>query len=441
MKNNLNYVAVYSFAIFNILISVSILSVPKFTELGENRDLAKKVIENMLLKKDYLLLNSALEVNKRPNVLTTVAETSKGRKFLKLHTKKKGLREYLGGLSILQYLPAVVSECVIEGEAVDLVVQPYIESISSKILFNYIENSDYNASQLVDPIINHISRMTDHTLDYVVAETCNDALYIDRLDEKDIEQRSGRIEEFYVNKQLNLFGLEIAWNEFLDKHIVVDGIAYKETLRELLSLAKNVLNKEKKRLVALCHGDLHEMNIYVNSSVSEDLELIFLDCEYAGINDFIGDSIVFIIYNAVLMAYLAPKYFADQFFDLKLNRKDKDNENNNLQVILNENSISLQGINKFGTSSIRKAITARFINNYLDPILSKANILFKIDRHEIEQKIKACIILRLLGVYNISLFSSADQVKVLGLLFKVVATPIDSHDQIKSVLARFYDAL
>ena len=72
--------------------------------------------------------------------------------------------------------------------------------------------------------------------------------------------------------------------------------------------------------------------------------------------------------------------------------------------------------------------------------LKRAKQEFAIDERNLEETIKACIIMRLIGVYNISLMDSMDQAKVLSLLFKVVATPIGITDEV-SILTKLEKAL
>jgi hypothetical protein len=185
------------------------------------------------------------------------------------------------------------------------------------------------------------------------------------------------------------------------------------------------------------------MNTYVTNLADENATFHFVDCEYSGLNDVIGDAIVYLIYNSVLMAYLTPKYYSEQFKDIPgfdISQKNFIHAKCEVKVSMYDQILYLEGIINFGISNVRKEITKLFINNYFDPLIKQATQKFRLSFYEIEEKIKGCILLRLLGVYNISLMEPIDQAKILGLIFKTLATPVKPLNSVP-VLTRFERAL
>ena len=428
------------------LLHSSVMCAYSIKELKGKPLVVKTLIKSMLADKNYYLVGNAIEIQERPILIIAVTDTVLGKKFLKLHDKGNGQREYNGGILISKYLPTIKSECVICRDGLELLVQPYIEQIEHKILFNMVENVD-SASHVVlsyiDSVIDHIASVVHKTLEYTVKPVVNDHLYSNRLKTQEKDQESGRIESFYKNNKLNLAGLEVGWEELLHKHIIIDGIAYQETLHELLQAARSSLDPKSPRLIAITHGDFQEMNVCTSTVAGKNPAFYLLDCEYSGTNDVLGDAVVFLMYSSVLTAYLGPKYYAEQFLNipgLLSARKNIERMKRSIYATLDGDTITVHGVDNFGTSALRKKIVSRFIRFYLHPLLKRAKQEFAIDERILEEKMKACIILRLLGVYNISLMDSMDQAKVLSLLFKVVATPVGITGE-ASVLTKLEKAL
>lgn len=408
------YSKLFLLGLYLFAIHSSVICASSIKELKGKPLVAKTLITLMLADKNYYMVDNDIEIQERPSLIIAIADTSSGKKFLKLHDKGNGQREYNGGVLISKYLPTIEPECIICRDGLELLVQPYIEHIEQKILFNIVENvncTSHFALSYIDLIIDHIASLVHKTLEYTVKPVVNDHLFINRLKTQEKDQESGRIESFYKNNRLNLAGLEVGWEELLHKHIIIDGIAYQETLHELLQAARSSLDPKSPRLIAITHGDFHEMNVYTGTVAGKNSAFYFLDCEYSGINDVIGDAIVFLIYSSILTAYLGPKYYAEQFFNisgLSSARKKIERMKRSIYATLNGETITLHGINNFGTSALRKKIVSRFIQSYLNQLLKKAKQEFAIDERTLEEKMKACIIMRLIGVYNISLMDSMD---------------------------------
>ncbi len=406
-------------------------------ELKEKPEILTEVITTLLTEHGYSVTNNVMEIYNKSSLIIIVADTSAGKKFLKLHENGGGIREHNGGEFISQYLPTIASECVICKNNLELVVQPHIEAAGERSLFNFLENPSTREDEslsFVATIINDIAALAHRTLEYTIKPAVNDYLYNHRLKTKEKDGESGRVESFYAQKKLNLAGVEIEWEELLAKKFIIDGVEYQETLHDLLALAKKYVDPKRPRLMAISHGDFQEMNMYLEDVTSKNPAFHFIDCEYSGVNDVIGDAVLSIIHLAVLTAYLRPKYHPTLFRDipgLKEVQKHFDSMKRQIAVSNKEEFIMFDGINRFGTSGRRKKIVNLLINSYLDPLLQSTKKQFPIDDIEIENKIKSHIIMRLIGVDNVGLMEPMDQAKVLCLLFKAVATPVNTNTNIR----------
>ncbi|MFH1325838.1 MAG: hypothetical protein ABIH48_00005, partial [Candidatus Falkowbacteria bacterium] len=229
---------------------------------------------------------------------------------------------------------------------------------------------------------------------------------------------------------------------------IIDDISYKETLEELIVKSKDILNPFKQRLIALGHGDGHEMNIYTNALNHQNKEhkYAYLDLETAGDNSVFGEGVIYLIYNSVMADYEIPKYYPEHFtqrnramnasFDHFARKKLA-----NLQIRKTNGKIIMNNIKQFGTSPIRKEIAKKYISLYLSPVIQLAEEKFGAPlNYHIKNTLKGVFLMRLLGVYNVSQMQALDQAKIFGLLYKTIGTT-NNHDTAQTILKRFIDSL
>lgn len=248
-------------------------------------------------------------------------------------------------------------------------------------------------------------------------------------------------------------GVVIKWKELIKKQWIIDGIYYKETLEELIAKSKDILNPLNQRLIALGHGDGHEMNIYTNvlNHKKEEHKYAYLDLETAGDNCILGESVIYLVYNSVMADYEIPKYYPEHF--TQRNRAMNASFDNftrkkiaNLQVLKTNGKIIMDNIKQFGTSPIRIEIARKYISSYLYPVIQLAEKKFGTSiNHHIKNTLKSVFLMRLLGVYNVSQMQSIDQVKIFGLLYKTIGTinnnKEDKIEPAEKILDRFIDSL
>lgn len=304
------------------------------------------------------------------------------------------------------------------------------------------EMDDEQLWTILDKMFGMVFNLTRDSLEYSIKQVRNDKLYFDRLKTKQADGISGRMELFYELSLFQLFDVTISWEELLSKNWIIDGISYKETLSELITNAKETLSNERLRWIGICHGDWHDMNICTSNDL-EGTNFAFLDCEFAGENDVVGDAMVYLIYTSIQGDYLSPKYYPEQFTHWKTTQIEAQKyaawKKRNLRVALVGNSIILDGVENFGTSPMRVKISRKFVETYFFPLVEYCQQ--KLNGEEsLESRLKATLLMRLLAVYNISLMEPLDQAKVLGLLFKSIATPINNQPY-QTTLSRFLEAL
>lgn len=413
--------------------------------IGKN-SLVLDIVDKLLSQKEIKISDNNSVIEYKPALIILIVNTNQGKKFLKLHNKGLGSQEYNGALFLDNYLPVITPESLIVSEGLELIVTPYYETIQCDggMFFDHInlmDESDFRSSEifwkLFHNMLSQVLHMTSASLEFCSKPVLNDRLYFDRLKNKKEHQQDGRLETFYNNSSIHLPGLQLPWNELLDKKWIINGVIYKESIRDLIIQAKSILNPSKPRFIGICHGDWHDMNIHTPPfSDCLEKELVFLDCELSGENEVIGDAMVYLVYNIIQGDYLTPKYHPIQFLEhqraLKVAIDNFPRKIQPIKAILVNDYVCLEGLGAFGTIKNRKTIANKFVYNYFNPLIDKCfETIPELESKYIEQTLKSCLLMRLLAVYNLSQMEPLDQAKILGFLIKVIGTPMDDHAETK----------
>lgn len=93
----------------------------------------------------------------------------------------------------------------------------------------------------------------------------------------------GRLTGFYLGKTVCLPGVELGWDDFASRRLVINGRAYRRTIGELFAAAGARLRPE---LLAdaggvVAHGDAHNANVWYGKGANGP-ELSFYDPAFAG---------------------------------------------------------------------------------------------------------------------------------------------------------------
>ncbi|WEK06700.1 MAG: hypothetical protein P0Y65_01370 [Candidatus Devosia phytovorans] len=93
----------------------------------------------------------------------------------------------------------------------------------------------------------------------------------------------GRLRSFYVGQDFAFPGATMSWEEFADARIVINGVSYQQTIRQLFDGAHERL---KPSLLAdaggvVAHGDAHNANVWFVEQ-GDRAELSFFDPAFAG---------------------------------------------------------------------------------------------------------------------------------------------------------------
>lgn len=270
--------------------------------------------------------------------------------------------------------------------------------------------------------------------------------FFDRLKTQNQDNIVGRIERIYSGKKFKLQNLEVAWEELKTLHWTIDGITYKETIEELLSQAREELDPDKPRLIGISHGDWHENNIIFKemNGNNDGHPYAYIDLERSGQNDLIADAALFLTHLTIYADYINPKYSPNLFkgnlivakaFEKSCALKDR-------QITVNafNSLIEMQGIDSFGTLSSRLKIARLCIDYYYKPLVNEAVSKYKIKQEEFDNHLKSAILLRLIGGREVTKWIPRDQMKIIGLIYKSLATPINEKEN-RLVIERFVQAL
>lgn len=93
----------------------------------------------------------------------------------------------------------------------------------------------------------------------------------------------GRLAGFYHGKTVRLPGVELDWDDFAARRLVVNGRAYRRTLRDLFEAAGRRLNPAMLADAGgvVAHGDAHNANVWYGRG-ADGPQLSFYDPAFAG---------------------------------------------------------------------------------------------------------------------------------------------------------------
>jgi hypothetical protein len=98
------------------------------------------------------------------------------------------------------------------------------------------------------------------------------------------ERLGGRYAQFYQGRQVPVGGEEIPWEVFADLHWTINGVSYRQTLRELFEQSFRLLDPRAlaRQPVLVSHGDAHNANVWARRDAMGRLGLVLFDPAFAG---------------------------------------------------------------------------------------------------------------------------------------------------------------
>lgn len=424
----------------------------------QNTDLMIPLVSEILTKAGYDHNPSEIKIDISQTHKIIILETTRGKKFIKINARGGGLNEYLGTLffkdddSQAPEVPVIPAEKLIVSQHVELLIQSFIPIAFAEggTLFEGISQMEFQKLphhvELIKSILLDSLRLSKSTMSYSLQPARNDDLFFDRLKTESQDGISGRIERIYAGKKFKLQNLEISWEELKSMHWTIDGIAYKETIEELLQQAREDLDPEKPRLMGISHGDWHENNVIVKvmNDNNDGHSYAYIDLERSGQNDLIEDAALFLTHLTIYADYINLKYSPHLFKGNKIVAKSFEKscalKDRQMTADSFHSLIDLQGIGSFGTLESRLKIAKLFIDYYYKPLVNEAISKYHIKAEEFDNHLKSAILLRLIGGREVTKWIARDQMKLIGLIYKSLATPINNGEN-KPVLERFINAL
>ncbi|CAI9413484.1 hypothetical protein ANOBCDAF_02956 [Pleomorphomonas sp. T1.2MG-36] len=93
----------------------------------------------------------------------------------------------------------------------------------------------------------------------------------------------GRLSGFYLGKTVRLPGVELGWNDFATRRLVINGRAYRRTIGELFEMAGRRLSPHMLADAGgvVAHGDAHNANVWCSQGTDGPM-LSFYDPAFAG---------------------------------------------------------------------------------------------------------------------------------------------------------------
>ena len=410
-------------------------------------------VSQMLHQSGYHHDATKICIKKAQKNQIAIIETNQGIKFVKIKKRGGGINEYLGTFLFKDLARIIPVEKLIISRNMELLVQPFIPSALQEagLLFHAISQLEFKDEpetwELIRSIFSDSLKLSTSTMHYSVRNARNDEFFFDRLKTQAQEGISGRIELIYKGKNFKLMNLELPWEELKALNWVIDGVAYQETLDELLAKARYQLDPGKQRLMGSSHGNWHENNVMINGIDHDAIpyKYAYIALEFAGENDLVTDAAMFLVHTTVYADYLNPVYYPNVYGNNQIveqvSGKTALMKERSIAISRDGNKINISGIDSFGTLGSRKQVAHLFDEQYFKPMIRQAVELFReklsgsIDNH-----FRAALLLRLLGGQDLLKLMPRDQVMMIGLIYRSLGTPIEGTLN-QSAITRFIDAL
>jgi hypothetical protein len=242
--------------------------------------------------KDFLKANfpyDVVTVDLRPsavslNSINGVLLTQQGEKlFFKTHIEPQSIiHEYYNSTVLAEAGYPVIQPVYSSTEwGKQLLIYPFFELPS---LFEVARELETTQSQDTEAIValqqqadDRLWQIYQQTLAILPAQDHASApvhqLFFHRL-------TGGRFDQFYRGQDIYLPGQTLSYEQLAQRHWQINGIAYEDTLSELVRKAIDRLDPNQNETVAVVgHGDAHNGNVFVDQAQGK---LVYFDPAFAG---------------------------------------------------------------------------------------------------------------------------------------------------------------
>jgi hypothetical protein len=105
-----------------------------------------------------------------------------------------------------------------------------------------------------------------------------------------------RVDDFYRGKAVHLPGAEVPFERISTLEWTINGVSYRETIADLIALARRVLDAGRPTATVCGHGDAHNGNVWVEDGGKH---LWYFDAAFAGHHDPLLDVVKPLFHNAL----------------------------------------------------------------------------------------------------------------------------------------------
>lgn len=316
--------------------------------------------------KDFLNANfpyDVVTVDLRPsavslNSINGVLLTQQGEKlFFKTHIEPQSIiHEYYNSTVLAEAGYPVIQPVYSSTEwGKQLLIYPFFELPS---LFEVARELETTQTQDTEAIValqqqadDHLWQIYQHTLEVLPAQDHASApvhqLFFHRL-------TGGRYHQFYGGQDVHLPGQTLNYEQLDQKYWQINGIAYEDTLNDLVRKAIDRLDPTRSGTIAVVgHGDAHNGNVFVDQAQGQ---LVYFDPAFAGRHSPFLDLTKPVFHNVFASWMYFPQAVA-QALSIQM-------EIHSEQVVVTHN---------FVPSALRLAFLDSKLNRVLKPLLHHLN--------------------------------------------------------------------
>lgn len=369
----------------------------------------KKEIKIRKLKKSVSLILSEqfssfklAGIHKQYNSINGIFFNNNRKFFFKVLLKKQATTE-VTGYNKLKLYPVPELCCIINTTKYSILIYKYENTVGSDkgLLIDFI-NQNFSLNKQGNNIINEILNIWHEnfmkTTKWSNGGSPNDNLFKKRI------ATDGRYDLWYNSKNMTK-KRKNSLKKLSAYKFIINNKKYKKTINVMHKEVKKEPLYARKRFRVVSQGDPLETNIGTKP--------VFFDFENAGLNDFIGETAVFIWGTLIDGGYFSPKYHVQAYWlHRKTLRNIKKHKYLYLNYVTDHTAKEIKIDYNLKIPLIRRYILENYLKKVVKPILKIANL----DMKDYFKRIKSYMFMRIMCVHNLVNMSEGDVMFSLALL-------------------------
>jgi len=342
-----------------------------------------------------------IRVNIQKNSVNGILFIENKKFFFKLLDHENGEKEIKGYNSLIEKYPISEMDSVMKDYDDILILYDYEKTISpNKGLLSDEINKNLHRKINLNKIFEIWKKNFNESVRWGFKLPGNSSFFNDRI------KKGGRYDQWYGRKKILIDNKKISFKDILRKKYIINGTEIKSNPYEIFKGARKLFSKRRKIIELISQGDPIEMNI--------GMKPVFFDFENAGLDDFFGETAIFIYSILIDGGYFSPRYHKNAFWmHKKLISNAKKHSYKFLRYHLYDKEVTIDY--KLKIPEVRTKILKQYFQEIIKPILRKS----KLSLEKYSDLMSYYLFLRFMCVHDITKMGKRDMFLSLAMACEI----------------------